>query len=99
MKEPGIKPYLRMVLNILSIYIFGSMQAKEHLPKSLKHFGYEQKKDEPKIQGIQNNVEKDIAGYHNYSICRSLFVRKRIYSSISRRILEILSRIISSFKR
>lgn len=66
-KEPGIKCYLRMILNILSIYIIGSMQANQNLPKFLKHFGYEQKKEEQKMQGIQNNADKEIS-YHTYSI-------------------------------
>ena len=55
--EDGIKEYTNMLLITICIYIIGSMQANEGLPKLLKHFTFEEKKG--RIANYQDNQKRD----------------------------------------
>ena len=50
-----------MIINILSVYIVGSLQGNQKIPKDLKHYTYDQKKEDHKSKGMQDyqNGEKD----------------------------------------
>lgn len=86
-----MKLYLDATLNMISVYVVGSLQANGKLPKDLKHFTYESEKDdkaslaaskEPSSFAADDEVHF-VSSISAISNRRNYPYRKRIYPSIS----------------
>ena len=54
----GIQSYTKMILDIIAIYLIGSMRANDKMPKDIKTYGYQPVKVENKAGDNASDADK-----------------------------------------